>query len=163
MKLEEVAALWEVSEAPNCVQIISAWEQSGILFIETEFCSNGRYFYWDLFSLLDLINEYSGCQFHEEEIWDLIRQLSEALSYIHSKGYVHLDLKPENILLSNGFSTSKFTYKISDFGLARKYQHVLADTPSQQFISDDVTEGDKIYLAPEILSGAVSPAADVFR
>lgn len=112
---------------------------------------------------MDLINEYSGSQFDEEEIWDLIEQLSKALSHIHSKGYIHLDLKPENILLSSGALSSKFTYKVSDLGLARKYLYESTDSHSQQLISDDITEGDKVYLAPEILSGAISPAADIFR
>lgn len=42
MKLEEILALWAISGHPNCIQILSAWEQSGILYIETEFCPNGR-------------------------------------------------------------------------------------------------------------------------
>lgn len=106
-----------------------------------------------------MINEYSGRQFQEEDIWILLEQLSNALSHIHSKGYIHLDLKPENILIET--FESKQIFKISDFGLARKYQ--IENRLSNQFLSEDITEGDKIYLAPEILSGSVLPAADIFR
>lgn len=42
-----------------------------------------------------------------------MRQLFDAVSYIHSKHIVHRDLKPENILLD-----SNLNIKLTDFGLA---------------------------------------------
>lgn len=42
-----------------------------------------------------------------------MRQVLDALNFIHSKGIVHRDLKPENILMD-----SDMNIKITDFGLA---------------------------------------------
>ena len=43
----------------------------------------------------------------------IMRQMLDAVNFIHSKGIVHRDLKPENILMD-----SDMNIKISDFGLA---------------------------------------------
>lgn len=47
-----------------------------------------------------------------------IRQLCEAMEYIHRHNILHLDLKPENILC---LTEEGNRIKIIDFGLARKY------------------------------------------
>lgn len=49
-----------------------------------------------------------------EDILICMKNLTEALVYIHSKGYAHVDIKPENII----FDTNVNKYKIIDFGLA---------------------------------------------
>lgn len=43
----------------------------------------------------------------------IMRQMLDAVNFIHSKGVVHRDLKPENILMD-----AEMNIKISDFGLA---------------------------------------------
>lgn len=47
-----------------------------------------------------------------------IRQVCEAMAFIHGNGIVHLDLKPENILV---LTQKGNRIKIIDFGLARKF------------------------------------------
>lgn len=62
---------------------------------------------------------------------------------------VHLDIKPENILISTDGSL-----KISDFGLGRRL-----DFLSRSKIE---LEGDKYFMAKEVLSGQFTTAADIF-
>lgn len=53
----------------------------------------------------------------EDDAIELLGNLCEAVTYIHSKGIMHRDLKPENILLVSKVSHTDI--KISDFGLAK--------------------------------------------
>ncbi|ESK93832.1 likely protein kinase [Moniliophthora roreri MCA 2997] len=75
----------------------------------------------------------------EGQVRDIIRQLCEALSYIHGKGVAHRDLKPENILLTMDVPPR---VKVADFGLAK--------------VADSMTMlktmcGTPAYLAPEVV------------
>jgi mitosis inhibitor protein kinase SWE1 len=75
------------------------------------------------------------------------------LRFIHENGIIHLDLKPANI-----FVTADGRFKIGDFGMATPWPRPLsADRQSFE------REGDKVYLAAEVLQGQYGPAADVFR
>lgn len=47
-----------------------------------------------------------------------MRQICEAMEYIHHNNIIHLDLKPENILC---LTREGNRIKIIDFGLAREY------------------------------------------
>lgn len=47
-----------------------------------------------------------------------IRQVCEAMEFIHRNNILHLDLKPENILC---LTQEGNRIKVIDFGLARKY------------------------------------------
>ncbi|XP_039366432.1 calcium/calmodulin-dependent protein kinase type 1B isoform X4 [Mauremys reevesii] len=53
----------------------------------------------------------------ERDASRLLRQLLEALSYLHQLGIVHRDLKPENLLYASPFADAKIM--ITDFGLSK--------------------------------------------
>lgn len=67
--------------------------------------------------------------------------------HVHKAGFLHLDLKPANILIN-----FEGTLKIGDFGMATS----LPADPDTEF------EGDREYLAPEVLRGEIDKPADVF-
>jgi phosphorylase kinase gamma subunit len=75
-----------------------------------------------------------------------MRQLLEAVAFIHSKGIVHRDVKPENILLDDHFNV-----KITDFGFAK----VIG--PNEKLYELCGTPG---YLAPELLRASMYENVD---
>jgi mitosis inhibitor protein kinase SWE1 len=71
----------------------------------------------------------------------------QGLSTIHGAGYMHLDLKPANV-----FITYEGTIKIGDFGIATTW-------PARHGTEG---EGDREYMAPEILKGQYDRPADIY-
>jgi mitosis inhibitor protein kinase SWE1 len=76
----------------------------------------------------------------------------QGLRFIHENGVIHLDLKPANI-----FVTGEGRFKIGDFGMASVWPRRTGDEGAFE------REGDKLYLAPEVLQGQYGKAADIFR
>ena len=54
----------------------------------------------------------------ERECVHFMRQITDAVHYMHARHVVHLDLKPDNVLC---VSDNGNEIKIIDFGLARKF------------------------------------------
>jgi len=140
-KINEIEVLKKIGQHPHCLVLHEAWEEDGFLYMRTELCEQG--------SLKQILDEKQSREelFDEGEIWKIIYQIADGLSHIHRRGLVHLDIKSENIFLDD-----TGCLKIGDFGLAFER---LED------IKDD-SEGDRIYLAPEILQGVYAKEADIF-
>ena len=88
----------------------------------------------DLFDLLD-----ERIEFDEQSTRLIAAELSVALDYIHSQGYVHRDIKPENILFD-----AEGHVVVSDFGLCRKIDR---DEKLKSIC------GTAAYLSPEMVYG----------
>ena len=72
-----------------------------------------------------------------------IRELCEALGYLHNKQIIHRDLKPENILITyNGSNV-----KLIDFSLSDCDYYDMLKLPA----------GTRYYIAPEALQEGVQP------
>lgn len=90
-------------------------------------------------------------------------QISDALSYLHSKDIVHRDLKPENVLLTN-----KDDVKMADFGLAREYIALKCADPENEWLTFykqyymNTAAGTPHWLAPEVFRRHYTQKADVF-
>ena len=80
-----------------------------------------------------------------------LKEMLEALAFIHSQGVLHRDIKPENILL-----THNRQIKLADFGLSRFY-HV----PLRQYT---MNVASRWWRAPELMLGEFKygPASDVW-
>ncbi|EGG20191.1 putative protein tyrosine kinase [Cavenderia fasciculata] len=87
-------------------------------------------------SLKDELNRRVDKAIDEETLWRYIADIARGLEHIHNHNIIHLDIKPENLLFSN-----------DDFGVST---------------TNGDTEGDKVYMALELLDDQVSTAADVF-
>src|SRR3981081_2151265 len=86
-----------------------------------------------------------------DEIWRLLRQLLEALQYLHTNNVVHRDLKPENVFIDGASNI-----RIGDFGLATSGQYNLLEMADMAQGTHDMTTniGTASYVAPEVMLGA---------
>ncbi|QYS97444.1 Protein kinase domain-containing protein [Trichoderma simmonsii] len=140
VKLREARILQALSHAEHVVQYIDDWEHNFHLYIQTEFCEEGTL---DKF----LANIGQVGRLDDFRIYKILQDLCLGLKEIHEAGFMHLDMKPANILI-----TFEGVLKIGDFGLA-------------QAVSEDVRvdiEGDREYMAPEMLEGKADQSADIF-
>ncbi|KAJ1569792.1 Protein kinase, membrane associated tyrosine threonine 1 [Nowakowskiella sp. JEL0078] len=137
-KLQEVRLMWKIGIFPQCVRLISAWEQSGFMFMQMELCEGGS-----LQAYFDKTEE----QMDNWNYWKILMEIAKGIEHIHSSNILHLDLKPANILIGDNWNL-----KISDFGVA---------TYCDLAYSADL-EGDRTYIAPEILRSEYGKPADIF-
>mmetsp|Transcript_29516 Transcript_29516/g.87589 ORF Transcript_29516/g.87589 Transcript_29516/m.87589 type:complete len:421 (-) Transcript_29516:236-1498(-) len=87
----------------------------------------------------------------DQEAWLVVKQVLQALEYVHDRGYVHRDVKPENIMYE---SDSRDKVKLIDFGLCCKWWE--GQVPMARHCG---TEG---YMAPEVARGCYTSKADMW-
>ncbi len=80
----------------------------------------------------------------------IVRRVSDALAYAHSKGVVHRDIKPANI-----FMVGRTQPRVLDFGIAR--------VAHQHENEGDIAGGSPYYMSPEqVQHAAIDRRTDVF-
>ncbi|KAG5682031.1 hypothetical protein PVAND_011423 [Polypedilum vanderplanki] len=115
---------------PNIVQLLETYEDKTKVYLVMELVTGGE--------LFDRIVEKGS--YTEKDASGLIRQVLEAVDYMHEQGVVHRDLKPENLLYYNTEEDSKIM--ISDFGLSKMEDSGIMATAC----------GTPGYVAPEVLA-----------
>uniref|UniRef100_U5EY85 Calcium/calmodulin-dependent protein kinase type 1 n=1 Tax=Corethrella appendiculata TaxID=1370023 RepID=U5EY85_9DIPT len=115
---------------PNIVQLLETYEDKSKVYLVMELVTGGE--------LFDRIVEKGS--YTEKDASDLIRQVLEAVDYMHEQGVVHRDLKPENLLYYRPDEDSKIM--ISDFGLSKMEDSGIMATAC----------GTPGYVAPEVLA-----------
>ncbi|XP_035003540.1 calcium/calmodulin-dependent protein kinase type 1D [Hippoglossus stenolepis] len=126
----EIAVLRKIKHE-NIVALDDIYESPDHLYLIMQLVSGGE--------LFDRIVEKGF--YTEKDASTLIRQVLDAVNYLHKMGIVHRDLKPENLLYFNPQDESKIM--ISDFGLSKMEG------------SGDVMStacGTPGYVAPEVLA-----------
>ncbi|CAI0542240.1 unnamed protein product [Linum tenue] len=119
-------------------------------------------------SLSDLISKYGeeeGTGIPENHVRVYTRMILQALSSIHSLGYVHCDIKPRNILAFPGSPAAEHgnrgdekirKLKVADFGLAVETWKLIQGRGNKN-------RGTPRYVPPEVLvDGIVTPAMDIW-
>ncbi|PIO33559.1 hypothetical protein AB205_0130330 [Aquarana catesbeiana] len=87
----------------------------------------------------------------EKEVKLYIRQLLEAVAYLHEKNILHLDIKPSNILMVH---TDKEDIKLCDFGFSQKI--IQSEFQYSKY-------GSPEFVPPEIAAQApVSKSSDIW-
>lgn len=136
-RLEEVRRYEQFSGHANCLRFYRAWEQDDRLYMQMELCRESLECYLERKRTIP-----------EEKIWSILLDLLLALKSLHDRNLIHLDIKLDNVLI--GYDGS---CKLADFGLV-----IDVDRANRH----QATEGDSRYVAPEIMQGNFSKAADIF-
>ncbi len=120
---------WPELSHPHLLRLHDVFTDYRRVFMITEFASNG--------DVLRYIQDKGAINEQLARKW--MRQVAEAVRYLHNRDISHRDLKLENLLLD-----SDRNVKICDFGFIKP--HTSKDL-SRTFC------GSKSYAAPEILQG----------
>ncbi|KAK3511671.1 hypothetical protein QTP70_014551 [Hemibagrus guttatus] len=125
----EIALLRSLAH-PRLVQLLRSHHTDTHVYLLMELVDGG-----------DLFDAIAKCgKFSEPCAARMIRDISQALEYIHNKSIAHRDIKPENLLVQR-HSNGSINLKLADFGLA-------------MVVTEPVFTvcGTPTYVAPEILA-----------
>ena len=106
--LEEADALFEL-EHPNIVRVTDTFEENGTAYYVMEYISGTT-----LAAIVDKEGSLS-----EERALGYIRQVADALKYVHSHKRSHFDVKPQNIMID-----CNDRVVLIDFGISKQYDEV---------------------------------------
>ncbi|KAL7715189.1 hypothetical protein QTN25_007405 [Entamoeba marina] len=132
--IERECKLLKELNHPNIINLQDLVFTKDFVFLIMEYVEGG-----DLFEYL-FQSDFSG--FKENDVSVIMRQLLNALNYLHQKNVIHRDIKLENVLFSLT-STGMFV-KMTDFGLGR---FVDCDSKASTIC------GSKAYTSPDVLLG----------
>jgi serine/threonine protein kinase/lipopolysaccharide biosynthesis regulator YciM len=135
---------------PHILTVYDAGEVDGQQYLVTEFVDGGTLKDWAAADKRDW-----------RQVIELLIGVADGLAAAHAAGITHRDIKPANIL----FSKSGYA-KLSDFGLAKREEHITADDSTQTVLEGTrpgAIVGTVAYMAPEQARGrAVDSRSDIF-
>ncbi len=141
--LDEARSVCQL-EHPNIVRVTDVFEENGTAYYVMDYV-DGR-------SLSDLVNSCGPLP--EYQALGYIRQVADALIYVHSHNRLHLDIKPANIMLDKGGNAV-----LIDFGASKQYDEVNGENTSTLM---GKTPG---YAPPEQMGNDVvkfTPPTDIY-
>ena len=130
---------------PHIVHIIDIFDENETAYYVMDYMPGG--------SLSDKVKKEG--RFSEVAAEKMVRQISSALEYIHTKNMVHLDVKPANILLNVSGEAI-----LIDFGISKHY-----DSTGEQTSSTPVGISKGFAPLEQGRGGSVSqfsPATDIY-
>ena len=131
--LNEIEIMRKLSGRKDLLQMYEVYESKNSIYFVMDLLEGGEL-------LQDLKPEFL---YKESKIASILKNLLEALSFLHEKKIIHRDLKPENILLRSKDNLTDLV--IADFGLAT----LLPGKEKKVVFKRCGTPG---YVAPEILA-----------
>eukprot|EP00531_Pseudo-nitzschia_arenysensis_P018160 CAMPEP_0116126222 /NCGR_PEP_ID=MMETSP0329-20121206/6221_1 /TAXON_ID=697910 /ORGANISM="Pseudo-nitzschia arenysensis, Strain B593" /LENGTH=579 /DNA_ID=CAMNT_0003620299 /DNA_START=90 /DNA_END=1829 /DNA_ORIENTATION=+ len=160
--MRKEANLLTALDHPSIIKIYDTYEDDKHLHMVVEICKGGE--------LYDHVVKPSknkkGVELNcptEQVAAVIVRQVVDAVAYLHEHNIVHRDLKLENLLFKmkpdDKKQKSLTDVRVIDFGLSRRYNthHRFASLPKlTSFV------GTKFYVAPEVLNKSYTHAVDLW-
>uniref|UniRef100_A0A7N6AZL6 non-specific serine/threonine protein kinase n=1 Tax=Anabas testudineus TaxID=64144 RepID=A0A7N6AZL6_ANATE len=141
--LQEIRLL-QTLDHPNLVKLLDTYETANSYVLVLEMADQGRF--------LDYIVSWGNLT--EEKVALYLRDILEALRFLHSWRIAHLDVKPENIVVEH--ASSQPVIKLTDFGDAVQlsppcsYIHPLLGSP--EFSAPELVLGQPVSLMSDLWS-----------
>ena len=112
--IEEASALFSMQH-PNIVRVTDVFEENGTAYYVMD--------YIDGHSLQEIVKEKGTLD--ESQAVGYIKQVAEALKYVHGLNRLHLDVKPGNIMIDENNQAI-----LIDFGASKQYDEVDGENTS---------------------------------
>ena len=131
---ELAATLWH----PHIVGVLDRGEFNGRLWISMDYVDGtdaGR-----------LIRETYPSGMPEQDVWEIVTAVADALDFGHERQLLHRDVKPENILVTASDGHRRRVL-LTDFGIARRIDD------ASNLTNTNIALGTINYVAPEQLLG----------
>jgi len=125
---------------PNVVQFMGLCKHTSGIYIVTEFVSGG--------DLRHILKDES-----KELLWgrrtNIAADVAQAMTFLHSKGFIHRDLKSNNLLVGENFRV-----KVCDFGFARNVNRgeLMTLCGTDEWMAPEVMCGDKYDEKADVFS-----------
>ncbi|KAI8929629.1 kinase-like domain-containing protein [Entophlyctis helioformis] len=103
--IKEITILKRIQH-PNIVRLYECYETRDKIYMQMEYVDGG-----ELFDRIVNLGFYG-----EEDARSIVKNILEAVKYLHESGVVHRDLKPENLLMASKDEHAEV--KLADFGLS---------------------------------------------
>jgi serine/threonine protein kinase len=143
MRFEREAQAIAKLEHPHIVRLYRYGKDRGMLYMAMQYIDGA-----DLEAVLASYRE-AGEFIEPHHVRRIVRDICEALDYVHARGVIHRDIKPANIMIDQQDHAI-----LTDFGLA-----LLTETGTRGMIF-----GSPHYIAPEqaVSSANVVPQSDIY-
>jgi serine/threonine protein kinase len=141
---QEAEVLYRLGNHQFIPQILAHFEENGEFYLVQEFIEGD--------TLAQEIN--SGKRYSEIETVELLGQILETLTFVHSQNVIHRDIKPSNII--HRFSDGR--YYLIDFGAVKQVSTTVQKTTFQSTIAI----GSQGYMPSEQISGKPRYSSDLY-
>jgi len=142
-RFKQEISILKMMDHPNIIKLHESFEDHRNIYIVMELCIGGE--------LFDRIIDAG--HFTEVQAAIVMKQIIQAIFYMHEQKVCHRDLKPENFLFSSKEPIDKSVLKIIDFGLSCKF------TDGQSL---STKAGTPYYVAPQVLAGKYDESSDLW-
>jgi len=143
--IKEAQLIAHMEDAPHIVHIHDIFEENGTAYYVMEYIGGG--------SLNQILKKQGPLPEPQAIVW--VRQIGEALNFLHAQNTLHLDIKPSNVLINK-----KGEAVLIDFGVSKHY-----DQSGSQTSSTPVGLSKGFAPTEQYQSGGVqqfTPATDIY-
>src|SRR5437764_109896 len=127
---------------PHIVRVLEFGTENNTPFLAMDYAANG--------TLRQL--HPRGTRLPLSTVVTYVKQIADALQYVHDQNLVHRDIKPHNMLLGPNYEIW-----LSDFGIA-----IVSQSIGYQLQKNQEFEGTILYAAPEQIRGRPRIASDQY-